>query len=350
MITIKVPARICFFGDHQDYLGLPVIAGAIDRFINLKGTKNTEQKFNINLQDIGTHISLRLDDVSTQVADGDYFRSGMALLKKQGLEFQQGYDISISGNIPINAGLSSSSALVVTWIKFLIAVQETAFTFKDTQIGQLAYEAEVVYFKQPGGLMDQYTIAQRGMLYIHTQSGESNSLSSKIGTIIVAESSIKKQTLEVLKNAKEYALQIIATVKEHDSSFDISESSVEDYQRYLHIVPEEYRAYWYASIFNFDITKKAKQEFKKDSPDVEKIGILMNQHQGILQNQIQNTPSKMIKMMDKACKSGAYGAKIIGSGGGGCMVALTDENSKSKVIEAFLDAGAVKAYEVKIYI
>ncbi|MEM9867554.1 MAG: galactokinase family protein, partial [Bacteroidota bacterium] len=34
MIEISVPARICFYGDHQDYLGLPVIAGTIDRYIN----------------------------------------------------------------------------------------------------------------------------------------------------------------------------------------------------------------------------------------------------------------------------------------------------------------------------
>ena len=35
-IYIKAPARICLFGDHQDYLGLPVIACSIARFINLK--------------------------------------------------------------------------------------------------------------------------------------------------------------------------------------------------------------------------------------------------------------------------------------------------------------------------
>ncbi|PCH58486.1 MAG: hypothetical protein COC11_03510 [Candidatus Neomarinimicrobiota bacterium] len=27
-MTIKTPSRICLFGEHQDYLGLPVIAMA----------------------------------------------------------------------------------------------------------------------------------------------------------------------------------------------------------------------------------------------------------------------------------------------------------------------------------
>ena len=34
----KAAARICFFGDHQDYLGLPVIAATIDRYIYMEAT------------------------------------------------------------------------------------------------------------------------------------------------------------------------------------------------------------------------------------------------------------------------------------------------------------------------
>ena len=36
----KAPARICLFGDHQDYLGLPVIACAIDKYIIVEGKPN----------------------------------------------------------------------------------------------------------------------------------------------------------------------------------------------------------------------------------------------------------------------------------------------------------------------
>ena len=38
-IISKAPARVCLFGDHQDYLNLPVIACAIDRFIEIKANK-----------------------------------------------------------------------------------------------------------------------------------------------------------------------------------------------------------------------------------------------------------------------------------------------------------------------
>jgi galactokinase len=71
-------------------------------------------------------------------------------------------------------------------------------------------------------------------------------------------------------------------------------------------------------------------------------------HQKILQECIQNTPETMIAQMSAAKNAGALGTKIIGSGGGGCMVALANENTKEEVIQAFIDAGAQNAYEVHL--
>ena len=51
-ISLTAPARICLFGDHQDYLGLPVIACAIDKFITLTATKNNSNVIRLILPDI----------------------------------------------------------------------------------------------------------------------------------------------------------------------------------------------------------------------------------------------------------------------------------------------------------
>lgn len=149
MIEIKVPARICFYGDHQDYLGLPVIAGTIDRFINLKANPNSDRKYLLKLLDLKDELSISLDDGLKQVQADDYFRSVMVVLKEQGFQLDQGYDIEISGNIPVNAGLSSSSALVVAWIRFLVATQGKSEDISDYQIGRWAYEAEVLFLINP---------------------------------------------------------------------------------------------------------------------------------------------------------------------------------------------------------
>lgn len=272
----------------------------------------------------------------------------MYLLTKKGANFIQGYDIVISGDIPVNAGVSSSSALVVAWIRFLIEAQEDKKPLNNIQIGKLAYEAEVLYFNQPGGLMDQYTIAQGGMLYIDTKKGSTLALNPKIGTLILAESGIEKQTLKVLQNARNFAQKAVTEVKSKDPQFDLSIANENDYEKYLPFISNLYKPYWYAAIYNYSITQKAKELLTKTSPNLEKLGILMNSHQKILQECIQNTPSQMVQQIEAAKRAGAFGAKIIGSGGGGCMVALTDNDSKAQVIKAFKDAGSPKAYEVEI--
>lgn len=348
MINISVPARICFFGDHQDYLGLPVIAGAIDRYFHVHAKTNNSSSFDIFLKDLDKRIKIDLNDSLDNIQENDYVRSVMSILKKNGMEFIQGYDLEIYSTIPVNAGLSSSSALIVSWIRFLLQSQQFPGKPDNKQIGQWAYEAEVLFFDQPGGLMDQYSIAQGGLLFIDTESGESEPLNPKLGTLVVAESGLAKKTLSVLKNARVYAQNAIQAVQEQYPDFEILNATESDYERYKHLVPEKYLKHWYAAVLNFHITKCAKTELSGKNPNTKVLGDLMNQHQAILQNQIQNTPIEMQQMMEAAIAAGALGAKIIGSGGGGCMVAMVEEHTKQNVIEAFLNSGAKAAYPVNI--
>ena len=347
-IKVQAPARICFFGDHQDYLGLPVIAGTINRHIQINGTPNSDSKYFIQLLDLDKEVIINLNDNFNSILTEDYFRSCMAVLKKEGAEFLQGYTMEISGDVPVNAGVSSSSALVVAWIRFLLQAQEATWNFTDKQIGEWAYKAEVLYFDQPGGLMDQFTIAQGGLIFIDTQSGETTNLTPKLGTLILAESGIPKQTLSVLQNARNYAQNAIEEVQSKHPEFDLKKAQEQDFKNYLSLVSKPFQPYWYAAIHNHLITQTAKQELITAEPNFNKIGTLMNAHQKILQDCIQNTPALMINQMEAALTAGASGAKIIGSGGGGCMVALTNESAKERVIKAFKDAGAADAYEVQL--
>jgi len=347
MIECSVPARVCFFGDHQDYLDLPVIAGTINRFIHLKASPNNSKKFNIYLPDIDQNRVIDLNQKIIKVSADDYFLSSIKVLEKKGAQFLQGYDITITGNIPVNAGLSSSSALVVAWIRFLIQAQAEPKSYTDLEVGQLTYAAEVLFFDQPGGLMDQYTIAQGGLLYIDTKTTECTSLKGNLGTLVVAESGLAKQTLSVLKKGRIYGQKAIQAIQKKHPEFVMQSAVLEDYERYKEEVPEAYLPYWYAAVYNYDLTLKAKNALQNGG-NIEQLGEWMNSHQRILEQQIQNTPKPMQHMMENAHKAGALGAKIIGSGGGGCMVAMVSPQNKSKVIEAFLSAGAKDAYEVKL--
>jgi galactokinase len=348
MIKVSAPARICFFGDHQDYLNLPVIAGTINRYIQIEAEPSKENSFFIQLIDIDKVKTIDLNKKYDKIDNGDYFLSVLEVLKKAGFLFNQGYKIKLSGDIPINAGISSSSALVVAWIRFLLEIQDQKKEINDVQIGKWAYESESSFFNQPGGIMDQYTIAQKGLLYINTQTTRTERLNPNIGCLVIAESGLAKRTLGVLQKARSYSQSAIAAVLDKVPQFEIHSANESEYEEYLHFVPEIYRDHWYAAIFNHLLTQKARKLLISGSLDIEQLGNYMNAHQKILQQRIQNTPEIMQKQMQAACNAGALGAKIIGSGGGGCMVAMVTENTKEKVIQAFLNKGAKTAYEISL--
>jgi len=52
----------------------------------------------------------------------------------------------------------------------------------------------------------------------------------------------------------------------------------------------------------------------------------MNDHQSVLRDILKISTSKIDRMISAALHAGAYGAKINGSGGGGCMFAYAPKN------------------------
>ena len=65
-LSVKAPGRICFFGDHQDYLGLPVIAATIDRYIYMEATPKEQKTLSIELLDLDLRFS-RFDQCGLDV-------------------------------------------------------------------------------------------------------------------------------------------------------------------------------------------------------------------------------------------------------------------------------------------
>ena len=70
-MIVSTPGRICLFGEHQDYLGLPVIACSIGRFINLKAATNKYQKLYIKLPDINSERIIEVSEKFENLEKGD---------------------------------------------------------------------------------------------------------------------------------------------------------------------------------------------------------------------------------------------------------------------------------------
>ena len=93
-IISKAPGRVCLFGDHQDYLGLPIIATTIDKEITIEAIKNNTQEFKIFKKDLDIHDSISLNqNISSD--EKDFLRIALRVLKKYDCIPNEGYDIEI---------------------------------------------------------------------------------------------------------------------------------------------------------------------------------------------------------------------------------------------------------------
>ncbi len=338
-LVVSTPGRLCLFGEHQDYLGLPVIASAISLRITMRGKRTRDRQIKIELPDIGGREVIDLNKPAAYQVERDYFRSSLNILLRKGYTFASGLDCIVKGNIPINAGASSSSALVVTWINFLTRMSDQGENLSPEKLAVYAHEAEVLEFSEPGGMMDHLSTAVGGIISIDfSPSLMVRKIDVPLGTFVLGNSLEPKNTKFILANVKDQVSGIDAVLKKVDPGFSLSEIKRTDLRDYSGHLTDVQLRLLEGTIENRDLTTAARNELRKPFPDDKEIGRLMNLHQEILRDVLRISTSKIDRMNDAAIKAGAFGAKINGSGGGGCMFAYAPDDP-GKVKEAIEEAG-----------
>jgi galactokinase len=260
-----------------------------------------------------------------------------------------GYDIEIKGTIPINSGTSSSSALTVAWVQFLLKAFGPKKLLTPESISQLAFEAEVLEFNAPGGKMDQYSIGLGNIIYLETGNHFSYQVLKKPLTgLIMADSGVPKETIGLLKRLKENSWKAIEDVQKKVPNFNIETAKFEDLHIYLNCISDDLKPYLEAAVGNYNVTKKALEEFKKEELNMVLIGDLMNKHHYYLKTLLKITVPKIDNMIDAALNAGALGAKIVGSGGGGSIAVLSTIQKEEEIKKAILNAGAKSVYVASV--
>lgn len=352
-MRISTPGRICLFGEHQDYLGLPVIAAAISRRIGIEGTYRNDEKVILHLPDLGLREEFSLTDTFPYVIQRDYFRSTINVLKRKGLVFSKGFECTIHGNIPINSGTSSSSALIVSWAHFLDKMSDNPVNFSQKELGEIANAAEVLEFGEPGGMMDHYSTAIGNVIYLEsTPEIKVEALTPKLGTFVLGDSLEPKDTLGILARCRFGMEDVIKKVTSFNPQFSIFSTPPEHLTDYQNILSDDEMGLLKANIEDRDILIEGKlllsknidgavdQSFDKD------FGNLLYRHYKNLRDYKRTSTPKIEKMMDAALQAGALGGKINGSGGGGCMFVYAPQKAE-EVAEAIEREGG-KSYIITV--
>lgn len=331
------------FGEHLDYLRLPVISCAISLRLTIDAHFSSDQAMTIRTPDIGRMTQIKYLSPLHYEHRRDYFRSGLKVLQDNGFTFSRGIDCTVHGEIPIAAGTSSSSAMVVSWINLLARMSDRQKVLTPEECATYAYTAEVLEFNEPGGKMDQNATAYGGILFqsFHP-ANHVESLHPKLGSFVLGDSGIPKDTKTILSTVKNRVLSIVEKLTSRYPAFSLHTMTPDDLPRFSNDLDVEEQNLLRATVRNFEICKDAHRLLKDSRTDEHLFGTLLSEHQALLRDVLQISRPKIDRMLDAAMEAGAYGGKINGSGGGGCMFVYAPENTEM-VAEAIRKAGG-KSY------
>jgi galactokinase len=350
-LTATAPGRICLFGEHQDYLGLPVIAAAIG--VEMKIALTTEHdclnRYRLILHDLDHDEIINMAMPITYRHRKDYLRAVIRVLKNEGVALPQALTAEVKSTIPMQAGTSSSSALAVAWVAALLKSTNHPWSDDRTKVADLAHRAEVIEFRESGGLMDQTTIAFGGLVHFHSGGDRTvTPLPARPKGFVLGDSREPKDTQAILSRVRGAAENAIAAVRKVEPAFSLESATIEETSRLIEKtgLDETGKSALLGNVENRDILRAAHDLLSTEEPDPARLGRLLDRHHEILRDNLGISTPRIERMLDAARKAGALGGKINGSGGGGCMFALAP--GRTAEVAAAIEKAGGKAYAVEI--
>jgi galactokinase len=330
------PGRLCLFGEHQDYLHLPVISLALPLVCQIHVQPLKDSRL-LKLQ-FGNHIqSIDLDNVPPkQVVKKDevlnFMLAAVHEVLDDGWTFDHGADCVSTSTIPLQAGCSSSSAFCVAWIQVLARLANRTLT--PLVLAQWAHRAEVVHFDSPGGTMDHITSAVGGILRIGPRMWDYQPLDPRPSceVWILADSGQPKETLKHLNRCKGARLHLLDKL---GGSWDNTSDNMSDDEEIL----------LQATRTNRDMEEQAASQWKTASGQT--MGGMMTRHFEALRDGLLLSTNRLNIMNETSLNAGAWGFKLVGSGGGGCGVAYCSSDKAGAVVQALKEAGATDTWLIR---
>ncbi len=156
MIKIVAPGRINLIGEHVDYNGGYVLPGCINKGIKVSIIKHNEKHCSVNSKTLHEKFNFYSNKINkSSIHWQNYILGTVDYIKQKGFKISP-FHLEISSNLPIGAGISSSSALISAVAKSLITLFKLKLN-KDHIVDCVSY-VEKKYMGLNGGVMDQFTI------------------------------------------------------------------------------------------------------------------------------------------------------------------------------------------------
>jgi galactokinase len=343
-VVARAPGRVNLIGEHTDYNDGFVLPAAIDRAITYAGRRRTDRRVRAYSNDFHASVEFSLDEIQkdAQHTWSNFLRGVSKFLEEDGHHLT-GADIVFGGDVPREAGLSSSAAVEVGattfWNKLLNLNLDPVYVVK------LSRRAENQFVGVPCGIMDQFISAlgrRNHALFLDCRDLSYRHVPLDVDVkIVVCNSGVKRALAQSeyevrLKQCRQAVTQIASTGLAVRSLRDVKMSDLEAargeldevaWRRARHVVSENQRV--------LEAVKAL------ESGNLVQFGELMNESHHSLRDDYEVSCKELDTLVELARKQpGVLGARMTGAGFGGCTVNLVH----TEAAEAFALAVA-KGYQ-----
>jgi galactokinase len=326
------PGRVNLIGEHTDYNGGLALPFAIAEGVTVHARAAVEQRIRVQALDLGEHDEFVLAELPplaspqardlrrSQPARGEgwraFVRGVAAELSRAGVVLG-GIDLEIHGEVPRNAGLSSSAALAVAVGLALLGIAEAECDRRE--LARLCSRVENEWVGARTGLLDQLAslfgevdaalcidfstldispvplVLGKGWRLVTLDSGEPRTLAASGYNERRAECVRACELLGVgsLREARAQSLDLLPPVLA---------------RRVMHVLTENARVRRTVSALR--------------AGDLLRVGILLNASHASLRGLYECSTPAVDATVQRLRKSGAIGARMVGGGFGGHVLGL----------------------------
>jgi galactokinase len=346
----SAPGRVNLIGEHTDYNDGFVLPFTLPQRTTVTAARTDAPQWTARStygaagSTVGSAVGFTAADLSPGRVDGwaGYVAGVVWVLREQGIDVPFA-DLSVTSDVPIGAGLSSSAALECATLAALLDL--AGVEVPRGRWPELARRAENAYVGMPCGILDQSAV-------VHCRTGHALFLDCRtlvtehvpfdlagagLAMLVVdtraphrhagGEYATRRATCEAA--AKALGLPALRDVTDLAAALSTLDDEVAR-RRTRHVVTENRRV-----LDAVELLRAGR---------LAAIGPLLTESHASLRDDFEVTVPELDVAVDAAVAAGALGARMTGGGFGGCVIALVERDRSDAVVASVGQAFAEYAF------
>jgi len=353
VVIAQAPGRLHFLGEHGDPRAGLYLSAAIDRWISVAVSPRKDTSLRFYAPDLSERKRTTMASLKYKREDrwANYAKVAIQLFTDMGIPVR-GLNFTVMGNIPQQVGLASSSAMEVASAVALRGLFKAKIS--DTDMAQKLANVHLQYFEKYPGTVDYLVgLSARNDQFLVVD--ESNSGVTKIKSpfsrcrIVITDSRVPRIGVETeLRIRRENLASAAEMLSQGRKGANLREFAETDLMDSMGNLPEKIRRRSLHVVQDIQRVSDAV-DFLRRADLMGFSRLIFHSHEGL--RDLYEISCPEIDWMVKRAQetSGVFGARMTGSGFGGCTYAIVKNDAVEEYRQRLDEYERIFGFNPSIY-